>query len=55
MQKIQPRFNLSQLIALLLLLGGSAIVLVPLLWTISTSLKTPAEVFGSAFWPTKWQ
>ncbi|MFF2909796.1 carbohydrate ABC transporter permease [Paenibacillus sp. NPDC057934] len=55
MQKIQPRFNLSQLIALLLLLAGSAIVLVPLLWTISTSLKTPAEVFGSAFWPTKWQ
>jgi multiple sugar transport system permease protein len=55
MQKILPRFNLSQLIALLLLLCGSAIVLVPLLWTISTSLKTPAEVFGSSFWPQSWQ
>ncbi|MFC3745577.1 carbohydrate ABC transporter permease [Paenibacillus sp. GCM10012306] len=55
MQKIQPRFNLSKLIAFLLLLCGAAIVLIPLLWTISTSLKTPAEVFGTAFWPSSWK
>ncbi|KWX88312.1 sugar ABC transporter ATP-binding protein [Paenibacillus riograndensis] len=54
MQKIQSKFNPFQLLALLLLLGGSAIVLIPLLWTVSTSLKSPAEVFGTSFFPQSW-
>ncbi|MBT2291225.1 carbohydrate ABC transporter permease [Paenibacillus albidus] len=54
MQKIQSKFNPFQLLALLLLIGGSAIVLVPLLWTVSTSLKSPAEVFGTSFFPESW-
>ncbi|GGD80530.1 carbohydrate ABC transporter permease [Paenibacillus nasutitermitis] len=54
MQMSQPKFNLTRLLALLLLLAGTAIVLVPMLWTLSTSLKTPAEVFGGGFFPKKW-
>ncbi|MBW7456745.1 carbohydrate ABC transporter permease [Paenibacillus sepulcri] len=48
------KFNPLRLLALVLLLAGSAVVLVPMLWTLSTSLKTPAEVFGTQFFPKKW-
>ncbi|MCM3042155.1 carbohydrate ABC transporter permease [Paenibacillus motobuensis] len=54
MQTSLRKINLSQWLALLILIAGSAIVLVPLLWTVSTSLKTPAEVFGNSFFPQKW-
>ncbi|WP_152395025.1 carbohydrate ABC transporter permease [Paenibacillus guangzhouensis] len=49
------RKNFAKLIALLILIGGSLIVLVPLLWTVSTSLKTPGEVFGDNFFPEVWK
>lgn len=48
------KLNPLRLLALVLLLAGSAVVLVPMLWTLSTSLKTPAEVFGTQFFPKKW-
>ncbi|WP_438351981.1 carbohydrate ABC transporter permease [Paenibacillus sp. FA6] len=47
--------NMGKIIALLILIGGSLIVLVPLLWTFSTSLKTPAEVFADNFFPKVWK
>jgi multiple sugar transport system permease protein len=34
-----------------LLVAGSVIMLIPLVWTISTSLKTPQQV---AIWPPEW-
>jgi len=49
------RKNFAKMIALLILIGGSLIVLVPLLWTVSTSLKTPGEVFGDNFFPEVWK
>lgn len=48
------RWNAGRLVALLLLVAGAAIVLVPLLWTVSTSLKSPAEVFQDSFVPKVW-
>ncbi|WP_018757688.1 carbohydrate ABC transporter permease [Paenibacillus terrigena] len=47
--------NIAKLVALVILIGGSLIVLVPLLWTVSTSLKTPGEVFGDNFFPEVWK
>lgn len=43
-----------RILSLLLLIAGAAIVLVPLLWTFATSLKTPAEVFKNDFFPSVW-
>lgn len=48
------RWNAGRLVVLLLLIAGAAIVLVPLLWTVSTSLKSPAEVFQDSFVPKVW-
>ncbi|OAB35705.1 sugar ABC transporter ATP-binding protein [Paenibacillus macquariensis subsp. defensor] len=47
--------NMGKIIALLILIAGSLIVLVPLLWTVSTSLKTPGEVFADNFFPQVWK
>ncbi|WP_432644025.1 carbohydrate ABC transporter permease [Paenibacillus pabuli] len=44
----------SKLFSMLMLLAGAAIVLIPLLWTFATSLKTPAEVFKDDFFPAVW-
>ncbi|WP_068620911.1 carbohydrate ABC transporter permease [Paenibacillus tuaregi] len=49
------RWNLPRIVAFLLLLGGACIVLVPLLWTVAVSLKTPAEVFKDNFFPKVWK
>ncbi|GIO58561.1 carbohydrate ABC transporter permease [Paenibacillus cineris] len=49
------KWSLSRILTLLLLTAGAAIVLVPLLWTVSTSLKTPAEVFQDLFFPKTWK
>ena len=48
------RFSPAQILSLLILIAGAAVVLVPLLWTFFTSLKTPAEVFKDNFFPAKW-
>ncbi|GIO34059.1 MULTISPECIES: carbohydrate ABC transporter permease [Paenibacillus] len=50
----QKKWSFGKLIAFLLLIGGAAVVLVPLLWTVSTSLKSPAEVFQDSFIPKAW-
>src|SRR5260221_8243736 len=47
----RKRFSLSRLVVYLLLIGGSAIFSIPLLWTVSTALKTPQNVFKS---PPQW-
>ncbi|MED5017135.1 carbohydrate ABC transporter permease [Paenibacillus chibensis] len=48
------KWSLGRLLTFLLLIVGAAIVLVPLLWTVSTSLKSPAEVFQDSFIPKVW-
>ncbi|MCJ8011609.1 carbohydrate ABC transporter permease [Paenibacillus sp. KQZ6P-2] len=48
------KWSLGRLLTFLLLIVGAAIVLVPLLWTVSTSLKSPAEVFQDSFFPKEW-
>ena len=35
----------------LVLIAGSTLMLIPLIWTVSTSLKTPQQV---AIWPPEW-
>ncbi|WCF07205.1 carbohydrate ABC transporter permease [Paenibacillus thiaminolyticus] len=55
MQALRHKTDVSRLLSLVLLIVGAAIVLVPLLWTISTSLKTPAEVFMDSFLPKQWK
>jgi len=47
--------KLANVLSLVLLTAGSLIILVPLLWTISTSLKSPGEVFGDQFFPNIWK
>lgn len=47
--------KLANFASLVILTVGSLIILVPLLWTISTSLKTPGEVFGDHFFPSVWK
>ena len=47
----RQRRRLGQLIVHILLLSGLVIMFIPLAWTISTSLKSPAEVF---IFPPKW-
>lgn len=47
-----PRVRLvSQALTHLILLAGSVIMLIPLLWTLSTSLKTLQQI---AVWPPEW-
>src|SRR5688572_15250930 len=41
----QPRFQLRQVVIYALLIMCGIIVLVPFLWMISTSLKTPDQLF----------
>lgn len=53
--QLYMRRNTAKMIAFLFLVVGAAIILVPLLWTVTTSLKTPAEVFGENFFPTVWK
>ncbi|BFH61332.1 MULTISPECIES: carbohydrate ABC transporter permease [Paenibacillus] len=48
------KWSIGRLITFLVLIAGAAIVLVPLLWTVSTSLKSPAEVFQDSFIPKVW-
>ncbi|MEC0369789.1 carbohydrate ABC transporter permease [Paenibacillus chibensis] len=48
------KWSLGRMLTFLLLIVGAAIVLVPLLWTVSTSLKSPAEVFQDSFIPKVW-
>lgn len=47
--------KLANVLSLVVLTAGSLIILVPLLWTISTSLKSPGEVFGDHFFPSVWK
>lgn len=47
----RQRRIMGQLLAHALLLAGVAFMFVPLAWTLSTSLKSPAEVF---LFPPKW-
>lgn len=44
---LQRRFNIRQAIIYGLLLFGAALVLLPFIWMISTSLKTPEQLFTS--------
>ncbi|MGZ9583361.1 carbohydrate ABC transporter permease [Paenibacillus marinisediminis] len=53
--KLYLKNNIAKMIAFLILIVGTAIILVPLLWTFSVSLKTPAEVFADNFFPEVWQ
>lgn len=53
--KLLLKKNFAKTIALFILIAGSLIVLVPLLWTFSTSLKTPGEVFADNFFPSVWK
>lgn len=43
----KERFPLSRLVVYLLLIVGSALFSLPFLWTVSTALKTPENVFKS--------
>lgn len=45
------RLSLGQLIAFLILALVSVTWIVPFLWMLSTSLKTPQELIGTNFWP----
>src|SRR5438309_53689 len=45
-QKSKP-FSLSRLIVYVLLVCGSVLFSLPFLWTVSTALKTPENVFKS--------
>ncbi|MBS4219263.1 carbohydrate ABC transporter permease [Bacillus sp. FJAT-49711] len=46
--------KLASFASLFILTIGAIIILVPLVWTFSTSLKTPAEVFSDNFFPKVW-
>uniref|UniRef100_A0A540VCG8 Carbohydrate ABC transporter permease n=2 Tax=Litorilinea aerophila TaxID=1204385 RepID=A0A540VCG8_9CHLR len=48
---MRQRRLLGHLVVHLLLLSGVVLMFIPLAWTISTSLKTPGEVF---LFPPKW-
>ena len=47
----RQRTRLNHTLVHLALLSGVALMFIPLAWTISTSLKSPAEVF---IFPPKW-
>jgi multiple sugar transport system permease protein len=47
----QWRFSIPRLLAFLLLLGLAVLWLIPFLWMLSTSLKTPAELFNENWLP----
>lgn len=49
-------FNFSRSVATLLLFAGSIVVLLPLIWMLSTALKSDAEVMvNSSFVPREWR
>lgn len=49
-------WNVGRAIATVLLLAGSAVVLLPLVWMVSTALKSDAEVMvNSSFIPREWR
>ncbi|MEK3732486.1 MULTISPECIES: carbohydrate ABC transporter permease [Paenibacillus] len=49
------RWNVPHMLSMAVLILGAAIVIVPLLWTFFTSLKSPAEVFKDNFVPEVWR
>ncbi|MFE0557519.1 carbohydrate ABC transporter permease [Paenibacillus sp. NPDC058910] len=53
-QSAKRRINVPHILSMLALIAGALIVIVPLLWTFFTSLKSPAEVFKDNFFPTVW-
>lgn len=46
-----PRLTLGQLLAFIILVLVSITWIVPFLWMIATSLKTPQELVSARFWP----
>ncbi|MDU7475786.1 MAG: carbohydrate ABC transporter permease [Paenibacillus macerans] len=54
MEQRLEKITISGIVSQLVLIAGAAVVIVPLLWTFFTSLKTPAEVFKDNFFPTTW-
>jgi multiple sugar transport system permease protein len=46
-----PRMSLGQVVALLLMLGLCVLFIIPLLWMISTSLKTPQQLMSTNWIP----
>jgi ABC-type glycerol-3-phosphate transport system permease component len=46
-----PRLSLGQILAFLILVLVSITWIVPFLWMVATSLKTPQELVGTHFWP----
>lgn len=54
MERNLKKISISGIVSQLVLIAGAAVVIVPLLWTFFTSLKTPAEVFKDNFFPTTW-
>ena len=46
-----PRLTLGQIIAFAILVLVSITWIVPFLWMVATSLKTPQELVGTNFWP----
>ncbi|RRJ62636.1 carbohydrate ABC transporter permease [Paenibacillus oralis] len=54
MERNLKKISISGIISQLVLIAGAAVVIVPLLWTFFTSLKTPAGVFKDNFFPTTW-
>lgn len=54
MNQLAKRINVPHILSMLALIAGAVVVIVPLLWTFFTSLKSPAEVFKDNFFPTVW-
>ncbi len=50
-QRRRIEYIISRIIIYILLLIGAAIILIPVLWMVSTSLKTEQQLFT---WPPKW-
>jgi ABC-type glycerol-3-phosphate transport system permease component len=48
-----PRMSLGQILAFIALLLISITWIVPFLWMLSTSLKTPDQLVGNNFWPER--
>jgi multiple sugar transport system permease protein len=52
MYKIKKK-HINTLFYLILLILGSVVIMIPLMWTLSTALKSPKEVFLNNFLPEK--
>jgi ABC-type glycerol-3-phosphate transport system permease component len=48
-----PRMSLGQILAFIVLILVSITWIVPFLWMLSTSLKTPDQLVGNNFWPER--